>query len=103
MFLPTRSLIQLRGDMDLIPESSKIEVMVVDHCSARFVEKIIKRIFCCTKVAVLKSIVLRKRRQLGMLAIIFLGFLQLWITSRHITRHPLLRWKASSVTVLFLF
>jgi len=57
---------------------SRIEVIAEDHCSVGYVENIITRnIFHCTRVAGLISIVLRKRRLLGMWAIEFLGFMQL--------------------------
>lgn len=67
---------QLRRDMGLSLESDKIEVMVGDHCSAGFVAKIItRRIFHYINVAGLISIVLRRCKQLGMLAITFLEFM----------------------------
>jgi len=57
-------------------QSSRIEVMVGDHCSIGYVENIItRRIVHCTRVADLKSIVLKRHRQLGMLVITFLGFM----------------------------
>jgi len=91
-FLPTRSIMQLRRDMGLNLESNKIEVMVGDFCNDGFVVMIITRIISrCIRVENLRSIVLKRCRQLRMSAITFLIFIQLWKTNKKITKHPSLK------------
>lgn len=99
-----RILMRLRRDMDLILEISRIKVVIENHYSVGFVARImVRRIVHCTNVANLKSIVLRRRKQLGMLVRAFFRFMQHLITSRKITRNPLLRWKVIFVINLFPF
>ena len=55
---------QLRRDMDSNLESSRIEVMVRDHCSVGYVANIItRRIVHCTRVTGFISTVLRRRKR----------------------------------------
>ena len=79
MWSLTRILIQLRRDT----ERSRFEAMVEHRCSVGYVARIIERgIFHSTRVVDTKSIVLKRRIQLGMLFIIFLRFMQLWKAGR---------------------
>ena len=96
----TRNSIQLRRDM----EGSRLETVVRNHCNVGFVENItIRRIVHCIRVEERISTMLKRKILLEMLVITFLGSMQHLITTRRITRHPLLRWKVSYVIKLFPF
>lgn len=78
MWFLTRSLIQLRRDIDCSRERNILELMVEHRCSVGYVARIIARgIVHSIRVVDPRYIVLRMRRQLGMLDITFLGFIQL--------------------------
>jgi len=62
--------------MDLNLESNIITIVVGNHCSVGFVVRIIvRRIFHCTRVEDLRSIVLKRHKYLGMLVKSFLEFM----------------------------
>ena len=90
--------------MGLSLKSGKITVVVGNCCNVGYVTKVIaRRIFYCIKVEILRSTVHRRQRKLEMLGKEFLRCMQHLIRSRWIIRHPLLRWKVSSVIELFPF
>jgi len=104
MWFLRRSLMQLRNDMVPNLESSRIKVMIGYCYNVGFVAKSIARMIVhCTKVACHKCRVLERCRHLGMLVKEFLKTVQHLITCKRIIRHPLLRWKVSSVIKLFPF
>jgi len=97
----TRDSIQLRRDV----ESNKIETVVGNHCSVGYVVRIIARgiVYSIIVVVEPRYRVLRRRIQLVMLVIPFLGYMELWSIGRGIIKYRLLRWIVSFVIKLFLF
>lgn len=100
MWFLTRSSIQLGREL----ERKKLKVMVEHHCSVRYVARIIVRgTICNIRVVETRSIVHKRCKQLGMLVITFLIFMQLLTTGSQITTLLSLRWKLSFVIKLFIF
>lgn len=85
-------------------DNNMLEAMIEHRCSVGYVARIIIRgIVCSIRLVDPRSIVLKRRIQLGMLVITFLGFIQLWKTSVRIIKHLSLRWMVIFVIKLFLF